>query len=411
MFSPHIRLSLAAALLDAALLIGMTAFPFHMYDSFAGTAQTSGVIGGIQATIYGIVCLFTGRFLARSLHPMRWGAFGILACGTLFLLAYPQKDLALFSVFYCTSIGMLSLTWPALHSWLGADPDPDNRGKNMARFNMAWSAGLAVGSLAGGFIYSVHPALPFMCYFAICILSSLLVFSLPEEGKMYDQSVRAENTEDAAYDLRGERLLLSAWIANGLAMALAGITRLVFTKHIDDLVKAGQLRVLFEETPPALLSNATASQVYAIMAFGLCLANAVAFFIMGSTRAWHHRLDVLVIVQCIAGAAVFVLGNTQSVVIMAIAFLAIGVANGAAFFAAVYYCMSNVKKRHARTSINEFAVGAGSALGPIIAGVMMQQAGLHLTFVVIPVIVAGVVLLQCVLAARTPHTGDATLNT
>lgn len=390
---PHIRICLAAFILDAALMVMLTAMPFYVYDHWDGTVGAPAVIGAAQSILYAIVCISISRWMNRNRRSMRIAGIGAFyyCVGSAAAVLWPGI-LGFGATSILAIIGM-SIVWPSFHGWMGANPDLQLRARGMGRFNVAWSSGLAVGPLIGGFLYDLHPYAPFIALVVMGTACLSLLWGMPQEEAYYTTLADEKTPEWGEHALRSERFLMSAWIANGMAWALVGITRLIFTKRVDDLVASDSLRLLAEATPPAFLTHNPAS-LYAIIAFLLAATSAVVFGCMGKTRHWQHRFRYLAGLQVGSAAAFWVLGYTNSFAVMSLAFMIIGALSGAAFFTSSYYSMANFALRRQRSSINEFFVGVGSFIGPLGVGLIAERYGVNVPLTYMPVAIGLGLMLQ-----------------
>ena len=383
MDKPHLRICLAAFLLDGALMVILTAMPFYVYDHWQGSVSIPASIGAAQSLLYALVCLGVGQWINHNRHSLRWASFGtIIYCwGSAGAVLIP--GVWGFAVVNVLAIVGMSIVWPALHGWLGADPDPHRRARAMSRFNVSWSCGLAVGPLIGGFLYDYSPLTPFYAAFVMGVLCFGLLWGLPQEEEYYAGHAEEQDDSWDAHARLSERYLMAGWIANAVACALVGVTRLVFTKRVDNLVLQGDLRFLMEPEAHPFLTHNPAS-IYALLAFLLAAMGALAFGVMGLTHRWHHRFRYIAGLQIAAAAAFWLLGHTSSFLFMGLAFMVIGAVSGAAFFVGAYYSMAYAALCRQRSSVNEFFVGIGNFVGPISVGILAERYGVSIPFLYIP---------------------------
>ena len=383
---PHIRICLAAFILDAALMVMLTAMPFYLYDHLHGTVEVPGVIGALQSILYALICIAISRWMNRNRFSMRIAAFGAFYYCTGSAVAVLFPTALGFGAASILAIMGMSIVWPSLHGWLGANPDPQLRSRGMSRFNISWSSGLAVGPLVGGFLYDMDPHAPFVALAVMGVLCFVLLWGVPQEEAYYTTLADEPAPDWAAHAERSERYLMSAWIANGMAWALVGVTRLIFTKRVDELVETNTLRLFAEAAPPAFLTEHPAS-IYATIAFLLAATSAVVFGLMGKTRHWQHRFRYIAGLQVGSAVAFWVLGYTNSLAVMSLAFMVIGALSGAAFFSSSYYSMALFARRRQRSSINEFFVGLGSFIGPMGVGLIAKYHGIQAPLIFMPLVI------------------------
>jgi len=390
----HFRICLAAFILDAALMVVLTAMPFYIYDHFDGSVDVPANIGAAQSLLYALVCIGLARWMNKnSRHSLRVAAAGsFLYCAGSAVAALSPNIWGFAALSVLAIVGM-SVTWPSLHGWLGADPDPHRRSRAMSRFNVSWSSGLAVGPLIGGFLYDAAPMAPFAAAFIMGIACVCLLWGMPHEEDYYPALAEEQEPAWGVHARESERFLIAAWIANGVGWALVGVTRLVFTKRVDNLVAANELRLFAESEAPAYLTANPAS-IYAVIAFLLAAMSAIVFGLMGRTHRWHHRFRYIAGLQIAAAGAFWVLGHTHSLAVMSLAFMVIGGLSGAGFFIGAYYSMASYASRRRRSSINEFSVGMGSFIGPLAVGYLAARHGVSTPFLYIPAAVAVALAVQ-----------------
>jgi MFS family permease len=396
MLKPHFRHYLAVFLLDAAMMISLTPLPFFIFDHLDGGARMSGVIFAAQSLCYTVVCLVSTQFVARVRNGLTWAIAGGIGYTVLFPLSAVFHEPYLFGVVSVAGIGSLALFWPAMQSWLGGEPDPKRRARHLALYNVAWSAGLAVGPLIGGPLYNIHHLLPFLVTFLVSAVATVLVCSLPHEKALFvgsdDEVAEGRAVEDPA----GKSYLYPAWVANMTAYALVGVTRSVFPKRVEELVGSGQL-VFFSQNRPGAGFLSSATTTYTWLAFVILAASSVVFFLMGKTRRWRYVLWPTIISQIAAAAALWGLGSTRSFVVMVLCFTILGVNAGVCYFGSLYYSLSNAACKHRRATINEVMIGVGNTLGCLGFGHLAAQLGTPWPFLHMPLAVVAAILFQLVL--------------
>jgi len=387
---------LAAFLVDAAAMVGMTATPFFVFNQLGGGAAMSGLFGAVSAAGYAGMCLVSSRFVSRTQHGLRWAYFGLIVYTTLTcLMPVFRQPLVCGALAGVATMGM-AFVWPALHSWIGGETDLARRGRRMARFNVAWCSGFALSTLFAGPLYDLDYRYPFVLLFGLSAAALALLRSLPHETDHFGVATEAMLQARAGHDRASEVHLYAAWFANLVATALAAVTRTVYPKRIDELVAAGELRLLFEAEPAAILTAGAATK-YSWLAFGLTGSCALVFLVLGHTRGWHHRFTYLVLTQAASAAAFWTLAGTKSLAVMLACFVVVGVNNGLAFFAAVYYSLADPARKHRRAAVNEAAVGVGAFSGSAAFGLLAGRYGLGVPFRYAPLLVVAAVGVQLLL--------------
>ncbi|MCL4691525.1 MAG: MFS transporter [Candidatus Hydrogenedentes bacterium] len=374
-------------------MVGMTATPFFIYNQLGGSATMSGVIGATQAAAYALACLMSAGFVSRAKNGLSWALVGLVLYTGLFCLMPVYRNAWFCGVVSTLACASLALVWPALHSWVGGEPDPAIRSRNMGWFNIAWSFGFAISPLFAGPFYDIDYRLPFVLLFALGAVAFVLVKSMPHERSHFADATEEMILARASHDRSSEIYLTCGWSAVLFANALAGITRSVYPKRVDDLVAAGELRFLFESSPAAFLSSAPATK-YSWLAFILAFSTALTFLVMGRTTGWRHRFSVLFWIQVLSAAAFWMLAWTKSLAIMLACFSVVGVYLGVAFFSGVYYSLGNPALKHRRAAMNEAAVGTGGFAGSLIVGYLAGHYGHVISFQYTPLFMLAAIVLQ-----------------
>jgi MFS family permease len=235
--------------------------------------------------------------------------------------------------------------------------------------------------------------LPFVMLFACSVVAFLLVRSIPGEDAHFAPPTEELLELRADHDRGAAVYLYAAWWGVFMACVLAAVTRSVFPKQVADLVATGELRLLFESEPAAILTEGTATK-FSWLSFSLSIATVACFLIMGKTSRWQHKFQLLFWLQVGAAASFWVLSHTRSLVIMVACFLVVGVNFGVAFFSGVYYSMGDPRHKHRRAALNEGAVGVGSLAGSIVYGYLAEHFGLALPFRYTPFFIAAALAVQ-----------------
>ncbi|NLN92505.1 MAG: MFS transporter [Candidatus Hydrogenedens sp.] len=391
--TPPQRVALVAFLFSGAVTSALLVMPFFLLNQMGRGATLSGIFIGVEALGYTLASLFSARFVARARHGLNWSLFGVTGF-LIFLSAMPAFRTPLLCGFcFVGAFTFSAFAWPAFHSWVGAEPIPEARARHMSLVNVAWSTGGAAGPLLAGPFYEMDYRLPFVFIAALCLLSLLLIASIPMEKHYFARISKESATVRAAHDRASESFLYSAWCATFAAHITVGSTRAVFPKQLDELINEGLLRFLWEGQASAWLNSASATR-FSWLAVIMGLATGLVFFIMGRSAWWHHRFSMLVIIQLLTGAAMWSLGCTHSMIIMLIAFSVIGVNLGVAFFSSVFYGMANPTTKHGRAAINEGVVGLGGMVGSLGFAALGVYAGLNLPFRLMPIVMVVIVLIQ-----------------
>ena len=378
---PFLRLYLAAFLLDASVMVVFTITPFFVFNQLGGDASMAGTVGAIQMGAYAASCLVSARFVNQSRSGLPWALGGtclfiLLPCLMSLWPRFPVCCiLALFS------FSALGFVWPALHAWVGAEPDTSLRARRMAWFSIAAGFGFALSPLLGGPLYDVDERLPFAALAFLGVLTVFLIGSLPPE-RLYTRK-KPERDDDGqpcrvAGAPRLERLVL-AWSCVFAANILVGATRSVYAKHVIALLESGQLSLLPGGGPFTGYDEAPAT-VFSWMVSAMWLTTVFCFLFMGRTGRGHERMGLLISLQILGCFAAWTLGYARNLVMLVVCFSVLGADFAVAFFIAMFLSLADPEQKHGRAAITEGVLGAGGLVGSLAFGHCAGRFGVAAVF-------------------------------
>lgn len=395
MFKPHYRQFAAAFLFDFAMVCGLTASPFYIFNILEGGAGMSGVITGLQWALYAAASIVSARYVGRLANGLLMGVVGALGFAILFPLGVVLSNPYFYVVL--TTVGMVfpALFWPAMQSWVGAEPDPAVRTRRLALYNLSWTLGLTCAPFATWVLSPIDYRLPFLATALAAGGAAALAASLPHESRMTAPDAEATRTANLGHTKRSEAHLFSAWLSLLLGSTLFNAVTAVFSFRMEELAEAGALCLL----SPGANAPLTAEPVvyFSVLAMIMNAMRAGTSLVMGHTQVWQHRFWVLALFQAAAAAAFWVMSFTTSLAVMTLCCAVVGIAAGVCFFASQSYSVANALKKHQRVSIHEGMVGLGSLLGAVGFGLLAEWRGTPWPFANTPLLIAGGLVLEAAL--------------
>lgn len=393
MFRPENRICYAAFLIDFSVMMAMTAMPFFVFRQVGGSVAVVGAFSAGQAIGYAVLCFASIAFVARAANGLVWARIGLLMCALPFSFFPFFRDPFICGSVFAVSLAGLALVWPALHSWVGSDPDPGARARLMARFNIGWSFGFAVSPLVAGPLYDYDYRLPFFFLTGTGLAALWLVWHLPHEHHQFGgRPVLAAERVDT-HRQHSESHLYATWAAVVAGSGMAGIVRSVYAERIDLLVNGGELRVFFERDALRILTSGAATK-FSWICFVLAFSTALTFHVMGRTRWWQYRFWFLAGMQMASACGLWVLAGTRSLAVMFVCMIVIGVTLGATFFSSVFYGTVDPRYKHRRMAVNEFVIGLGVFLWSLAYGFLGKRYGVEFPLRLSPLIMAPVLVIE-----------------
>jgi predicted MFS family arabinose efflux permease len=347
---------------------------------------------------YAGVCLGSSWFARRSENGLRWAFAGCVLFGLFFPASLLFHNTYWFGANVVVGMGAMALFWPAMQSWLGTEPNPAIRAKRIGVYNLSWTLGLGLGSLAGGWLYDFAYWLPFAVVFVCSITAAAFVWSLPHEKRRFDSGADDDNEHHSEQDVQhSESFMYAAWLANLVVWAYIGVLRNVYPKRIDELVEAKALLVFGESA--AHSDWFTAARVSAYLALSMYLVHGLLSVQLGRMRFWRHRLWVLIVFQVLGAAAFHMLGRTSEFSVMWLCFVAVGVSCSVCFFASLSYSISRTHAKHTRAAIHEGMVGVGGLAGSFTFGQLSSLHSLTWPFLMTPLFLLAPLIIEYLLLA------------
>jgi hypothetical protein len=105
------------------------------------------------------------------------------------------------------------------------------------------------------------------------------------------------------------------------------------------------------------------------------LSRTVMFYFWQTRRGWEYKARYLIGFQLLLLAGAVVLVFNSSYAVFLITFAVIGVGMSKTYFSSLYYAMDSDHSHESRGGTHEAALGAGSALGAPLAGLLARISG------------------------------------
>jgi len=316
------------------------------------TSLELGYLGAIGSLVYFLCVPFTGR-LSDRYNPRRistLAAFIFAGAAALFPATQTLRPLYFLVALYSFA---LALFWPSLESQLAHVLHTGNLSQRTGLYNISWSTGVGLGTLAAGYIFDFSPVMPFYLAAAGAALLPALFLIFPP----------LSNHNDAPVSLPPE----SHPHQHPVHLTIARVTNLCFWFAL------GILRNLFPKLALTLNLNAT---WIGILLASMSLSMLLVFVLFTFTHFWHFRYRLLVFTQFFSLAGLALIAVSSSTPLLLLGFIIAGLSSGHSYSAGLYYALYFSKKPGEaepsnvghNTGIHEFFIGVGGFLGPLLGG-------------------------------------------
>ncbi len=371
---------ISAFLADLALGAVLLSLPLLLIYKFGADSLTLGLFGALGALIYSSGVIAAGR-LSDTFNRR-----GMLISGcVLFIAVYSALPFlgGVDRVFFIYVFGAVSMSlfWPTIQSWLSQGLGKNDLLRSLTNFNVCWSAGLTIGFLSAGVLFSANQKAPFFFGAFLVAIVILLLIRQPVVSEIRDEPVRRMflETEKDRPPAAGKFLVI-AWCANFASWYVVGLVRNLFPKLGSEL--------------------GYSSAAVGFFAFLMFLTQTVMFFILGRTEKWHYRILPLVILQTIAVMALLLLVFYSGAIYFIIAMLCLGFCSGMTYFSSIFYSLYGYADKGKKSGIHECFIGAGGFFGPLAGGIAARYFGIRAPYVTAAMLLTGVIMVEILLYRR-----------
>jgi MFS family permease len=381
------------------MMLGMTLIPFFV-KGIGGDERSVAIAYGVQMVALGATCLISAPFLTRVKNGLPWCLLGISGFGIFYAVAMFSPSPIFF--FFLTGLAMcfFALAWPALQSWLGAQPDEKLRTKSFSYFNIAIGLGLVAGPFIAGILYDINYRYAFFAVFLTSALAGFLIFLLPNEKKYFGtvaSDIADDVNSDADRNKINESFLYTGWFCCLLAWGLVGAVRTVYASQVENLVETSSM-VLLSQTMPLHTFGADgsigAARLYSWMQSILSAGYFLCVVIMGRTTRWQHRFGLIIVFELVVAATVWFLSTSSSLIAIMFCHVILGAFTGFGYLSSQCYSVANPLLKHRRIAINEGLANTSGLIVPLIFAQLSMSLGLLWPFSWTPVFMLGAIIMQ-----------------
>jgi predicted MFS family arabinose efflux permease len=179
---------------------------------------------------------------------------------------------------------------------------------------------------------------------------------------------------EAEESSHGKKFLYAIWIANFASFFILGNARYQFPKLAREMMMSS----------------------YAIGLLLSCigLAQFLGFFLLRGSERWHFNRSYLLGAQLLAAAGLALIYFFNRGLVLAIAFLMLGLCASLTYYSSLYYAVRLLKKKGKGSGLHESILGSGVVLGPLLGGVAALVAGLRAPYILCLALLGGVAMVE-----------------
>jgi MFS family permease len=378
-FAPTRRLIGAAFLVDFAVgvaSLGVTELGVLLKAS----PFLLGLMGTVGSAAYTLGCLFSGRLSDRYGRRRCVVACTLIVSGVWLVVGHVDRPTQILLLVPFSGLG-LSLFWPPLQAWL-AELTQGGRhelNRTLGLFNMLWCAGLMLGPIACGYLWSAGHLLPFFAGIGAMVLVLTIALTAPRRRVSAAPGDPPDKRE--APHPRAALFLHLAWAGNFASWFASGVIKSLFPKLGDDLGLA-----------PSLVGWMIAA---------IHIAQLLIFWLARRTDRWQYRLWPMLCAQALALGGMLLAFCTGRPSLFFVAFAAVGVCAGVTYVGSLFYSLhGNADEKGGKAGLHEAVLGSGTLLGPLVGGYLANLTNMRTPFLLVAAVYAFATLAQVALWRR-----------
>lgn len=368
---------ISAFLADLALGAVLLSLPLLLIYKFGTDSLILGFFGALGSLVYSAGVIAAGplsdRFNRKTL---------IISGCALFIAAYSiipyLKNLTQVFIVYIFASFSMSMFWPTIQSWLSQGIDRDKLIRSLTGFNVCWSAGLTIGFLLAGILFSMDERTPFI--FGVCLVGIivLLLIKQPVFSEIRDEPAKKVflETEKERPKL-AKKFLVIGWCANLASWYIVGTVRNLFPKLGSEL--------------------GFSSTAIGFFIFLMFMAQTIMFISLGRTSSWHYKIFPIVLFQILAVLSLLAIALFSCASYIAAAMIFLGTCCGMTYFSSIFYSLYGFIDKGKKSGIHEAFIGAGGLLGPLAGGIAAYYFGIRAPYLAAAALILTAIAVELIL--------------
>jgi DHA1 family multidrug resistance protein-like MFS transporter len=252
--------------------------------------------------------------------------------------------------------------------------DPSCHTRTLIFFCLAWNLGMVSGQLSGGFLFVLGPHLGIkVCLGLAAVHFALNLVAAARErggtnaaGNIGDRRdpVAADRDLEPRFSATQKRMFaVFGWIANVGGSASMGLIIFLLPR----------LMATLEISPPVHGSMIMSSRILVV----------ITYFTLYLSRFWQYRLAPGLCAQAVAMAGLLIITSAESVPLLTLGVMLIGVMMGYNYFSGIFYATTAFSRRSGlATGMHEGTLALGFLIGSLGGGLVGSEFGVRAPFAI-----------------------------
>jgi len=323
------------------------AMPVMAIDRFGALNFHLGLLGAGASGVYTLVALSSGRISERLPIRLQLAVCTFVLATSYCVMFHAPSFAVLLSLNVLNGVAT-GLLWAPLEGVLSRLSEPMHMRRNVGRYNLSWSLGMA----AGFYLYSHVTKMAFQAGAAMVFATGIMFLFLRAPHAGWQPTYEDSQNSDPQRDRQGRFFLLIAWSGLFASYVVVAAIRQLFPKLTTELG----------------ISREIMGSIYGT---GI-IAQTVAMAAMGRFQGWHYRKEAFYCgeIGIVAGAMLIALGNET--LILTAGHVVVGLSMAVLYSCSLFYSMQDPGRAHHNTSVHEGLIGT-AATTPVLLGYVADR--------------------------------------
>lgn len=332
-----------------------------------------GLLGAARGLTYAISCVGASLISDRSSRGRLVTASSLSVVLMFWATAYVTGLWQLFATTILLSVAF-SFYWPSLLAWVGDSHSTEELGAATGAVNVSWSVGGMIGGLVAGSLFALRSSLPFLAAGIPALMACIVSWFVPRERPGITTQDRHQASETVSVS---KKELVGAWLGSLSAFSIAGLMYSVFPKLGSEL--------------------GITSAKFGVLIFLTGCGRTLTFALGTRWSRWLRDWRLCGLAQLAAVGMVATVCVASAYWWLAVVFVSVGLATGAAYYRSLYMSLEGEGSRGLNSGLHEAILFVGILSGSVGGGAIAHVWHLRAPYVPIAGFALLILIVQIIL--------------